>query len=69
MENIKDGFILSTGKKFYANQSIIGIDPELNLSEGYDGGIILYNWYVKEFTFTKEERGDCRLYDRALEEI
>jgi len=30
---------LSTGKTFYANNGIIGISPDLCISEGYDGGI------------------------------
>ena len=34
-----DDFILSTGKEISANCSILGINPELELHEGYDGTI------------------------------
>ena len=34
-----DDFILSTGKEISANCSILGINPELELHEGYDGRI------------------------------
>jgi len=30
-------FILSTGKEIGANRNIIGINPELEIYEGYDG--------------------------------
>lgn len=35
----QDKLTLSTGKQFYANRGIIGIDKDLDVSEGYDGGI------------------------------
>jgi hypothetical protein len=34
-----DDFLLSTGKEISANCSILGISPELELHEGYDGTI------------------------------
>jgi len=39
-----DGFILSTGKKIYANRGILGISQKSaeegwSITEGYDGGI------------------------------
>ena len=34
-----DDFTLSTGKKISANCSILGISPDLELHEGYDGTI------------------------------
>lgn len=34
-----DELIFSTGKKVYANNGIIGISPDLGITEGYDGGI------------------------------
>ena len=34
-----DDLIFSSGKKVYANHGIIGISPELKISEGYDGDI------------------------------
>lgn len=37
----EDGFVLSSGREVYANRGIIGINPELEISEGYDSGIHL----------------------------
>jgi hypothetical protein len=34
-----DTILFSSGKILYANNGIVGIDPDLNLSEGYDGKI------------------------------
>lgn len=34
-----DNLLLSTGTSLYANCGIIGIDPDLTLSHGYDGPI------------------------------
>ena len=44
-----DDYELSTGKILQANNSIIGISPELNVSEGYDGG-------GADYDLTKEEK-------------
>lgn len=33
-----DKVIFSTGKEKYANCGIIGLSPEMTISEGYDGG-------------------------------
>ena len=38
-EGTRDTFVLSTGREVYANYHIIGISPELEISEGYDGEI------------------------------
>lgn len=35
----RDAYELSTGRIVDANSGAIGIDNELNVSEGYDGGI------------------------------
>lgn len=38
--NDHDHFTLSTGRKFYANNGIIGLSPHNNgVSEGYDGAV------------------------------
>ncbi len=34
-----DIFALPSGRTFYANQGIIGIDPGGSISQGYDGGL------------------------------
>jgi hypothetical protein len=37
-----DLYLLSSGREFYANCGVIGLDPtSLNISEGWDGGIEL----------------------------
>ena len=35
----KRGFILTSGKEVYANNGIIGINPDLLVHEGYDGWV------------------------------
>lgn len=37
-------FVLSTGRSFYANNGILGLDEDLNLYGGYDGKISLENY-------------------------
>ncbi len=59
-DDADDHYTLSTGRKFYANNGILGLGPELDdlLSEGYDGTV----WEDDERrdpdykTFTKAER-------------
>ena len=50
-----DGYVLSSGRTFYANNGIIGIAPGLDISEGYDGGI-------EEEYFTKEENREIAIF-------
>ena len=47
--NEYDYYVLSTGKKFYANLGIIGMSPELDcIYDGYDGRVTtpirLHDW-------------------------
>ena len=53
--NENEEAILSTGKTFSANCKIIGICEELEISEGYDGGL-------NSQKFTKEEKREIALY-------
>ena len=53
-----DELVFSTGKRIYAHLGIIGIDSELIISEGYDGGI-------DDDEFTASERAE--LADYAIE--
>lgn len=39
MSEDEDDIRLPSGRTVYANRGIIGIGPELGLSEGYDGGL------------------------------
>ncbi len=48
MEHSCDEFIFDTGKTIYANDCIIGINPNGNLFQGYDG-------YINE-NLTKQEK-------------
>jgi hypothetical protein len=34
-----DGYTLSSGRRLYANRGIVGINPEMEVYEGYDGKI------------------------------
>jgi hypothetical protein len=45
----------STGKEFYANKGIIGLNRDLEIFEGYDGGI-------NQREFTKQEREELSDY-------
>jgi hypothetical protein len=54
-----DVYILSTGKEISANCSILGISPELELHEGYDGRIY-------EEDLTPEEKLEIAEYAIAL---
>jgi len=49
-----DTITFSSGRTAYANRGIIGINPELELSEGYDGGIDWPNGW-RENPLTKED--------------
>jgi hypothetical protein len=35
-----DRLIMDDGTKYYANVGIVGLSPKLEISEGYDGGIM-----------------------------
>ena len=55
-----DNYKLSTGKELSANRGIIGIDPLLNISEGYDDGI------DDDYLLTKEEKIELAEYMISL---
>lgn len=52
----------STGRTFDANRSIIGINPLLEISEGYDGHIVFEDEDYNELELTKEERTELADY-------
>jgi hypothetical protein len=49
-----DTATFSSGRTAYANRGIIGLSPELNLSEGYDGGFCA--WPIPEWWSDEEKR-------------
>jgi hypothetical protein len=54
-----DIYRLTSGRVFYANNGIIGISPDGEVSEGYDGGIDVVREWDDEFTpWTPAERGE-----------
>ena len=53
-----DDLIFSTGKVIYANNGIVGISPNGEITEGYDGAI--------NATLTSEEKQE--LADYAIEQ-
>lgn len=61
MERSGDGYVLSTGKRIYANNGIVGLlyrNPrDIEITEGYDGGVWSNrdNEYVHEDSLTPEE--------------
>jgi len=67
-ENDGDGYVLSTGRRFYANRGLIGINPEMEVSEGYDGHIHYGPiFYPQEAPgWSKEERAELADFMIAL---
>lgn len=61
----KDTYQFKSGKKIYANRGIIGIDEDLKLSEGYDGGFA--TWPIPEW-WEPNEKAEC-LQAEDLKEI
>ena len=53
-----DTMVLSSGRSVYANCGIVGIDPDGNVSEGYDGGLAPDG----EGDFTEDERRELAAY-------
>jgi hypothetical protein len=57
-----DGYRLTSGRVFHANNGIIGIGPDCGkhgLSEGYDGGIVIEcDWDPSFQPWTSEERNE-----------
>jgi hypothetical protein len=55
MKQIDDGYKFeTTGRTIYAHCGIIGIAEDLDISQGYDGGITIDDDYEQEMT--KEEK-------------
>lgn len=51
----RDGIVLNSGKRIYANNSIIGLSPDLSLYGGYDE-------FIESYEFTKDERKEISGY-------
>jgi hypothetical protein len=52
-------YTLTTGRRFYANGGIIGINEHGDISEGYDGGVELKRDWDEEFhAWTDDERAE-----------
>lgn len=69
IDKSEDELILTSGKKLYANCLIVGIDPELNVSGGYDQGGLdrLYNYDAHEYEkIGKEDRVELANHMIAL---
>lgn len=73
MKSTKDGFILSTGRGFYANEGILGLSPDrerwgrLVITGGYDGGVDGDGpETLEERPFTPAERKEIAEYMAAL---
>jgi hypothetical protein len=54
-----DAYRLRSGRAFYAHNGIIGIDPDGEVFEGYDGGIdIVREWDYEFQPWTPAERAE-----------
>lgn len=58
-----DKYRLITGTEFYSNRNIVGINPKLELSEGYDTEL------SEEHKFTMEEKIELANYMIKLWEM
>lgn len=58
MIEVADGYVLSTGRSIYANNGILGMGPDLDIFEGYDGAPDPESLYSGEDPWTPEERAE-----------
>lgn len=58
--------IFNNGVTVYCNLGIIGINPELELYEGYDGNFCLYNEEFDRREMQQDEREELADYMIAL---
>jgi hypothetical protein len=61
----EDELVFSTGRRFYANKGIVGLSPNLEISEGYDGGIE-DKWCEPPRVLTRAEKVELADYMIAL---
>lgn len=69
LDKSEDEIILTSGKRLYANCLIVGIDPEMNVSGGYDQGGLdcLYNTDSHKYErISREDRIELAEYMIAL---
>ena len=58
-----DVFVLEcSGRQVYANNGIIGINPELQVYNGYDGGLDAFCGPGESSAFTREEQREIADY-------
>jgi hypothetical protein len=63
MKREDSGYILSTGRSFYANNEIIGIDPDLQTYTGYDGILLTSTiWDDPLDDWSPKEKKELALY-------
>jgi hypothetical protein len=62
MRREKSGYTLSTGRSFYANGEIIGIDPDLQTYTGYDGTLNTSTLWDPLDDWSPEEKKELALY-------
>ena len=61
--------ILSSGRKIYANQNIVGIDDQGELFEGYDGTISWPSLDYQEAALRAQHDGDWQLTSDDMREL
>jgi len=52
---LRNEYIFTSGRRMSANCGIVGIDPDLKLSEGYDGDVEYPTLDTDEFSLTAED--------------
>jgi hypothetical protein len=58
-----DGYTLSSGRRLYASRGIVGINPEMEVYEGYDGKIYTGPSYYPAATPGWSHEEKCELAD------
>ena len=68
MEYKGDCYVLSSGRKVYANGGIIGLTPLdiMEISEGYDGTVYLPGYNKHEDPWSDEDQMEVSVYMRDL---
>lgn len=61
----KSEVVLSTGTRFYAYGNILGLDPDLHLSYGYDGNVVVDSVeHGPNFTASEREEIAAEMVER-----
>jgi hypothetical protein len=55
-DKVRNEYVLSTGTRVYANRGFLGLNPDLDCAQGYDGSVEYGDLSDHDAQFTPEER-------------